>query len=262
MPIIRADKKPLFEWVVSRGLIRPALRRMFRAVRLAIDRPARAALCGTPPARREPLIWISPHPSWWDGYLGWLVNDRLGRRDGYLMMDAEFLPRYRFFTWAGVFGVDRKDPRAALESIEYIAGLLSEAPNRALWMFPQGTITPPDRRPLHLYGGTAHILRRLRAATVVPVVWRPVFGDQQHPEVFIRVGTPLHYTGPAVPRGPAVTEQLTAALTAEDDRLRQDLAGADPGGYRSLLRGPASINERWDGLRGQARALLRRGGRG
>src|SRR6478672_3707552 len=115
MPIIEARKNPLGEWVVLHGLVEPALRRMFNPVWLAADRATLAALGGPPPGRRPPLIWASTHPSWWDGYLGWLVNRRLGARDGYLMMDAEFLPRYRFFTWGGVFGVDRKDSRAALE---------------------------------------------------------------------------------------------------------------------------------------------------
>ena len=128
MPIIEARKNPVAEWIILQALVEGGLRRMFGTVWLHAERATLATLRGTPPAQRPPLIWVSPHPSWWDGYLAWLVNRRLGNRDGYLMMDAEFLPRYRFFTWGGAFGVDRKNPRAALESVDYIAGLLRPRP--------------------------------------------------------------------------------------------------------------------------------------
>ena len=252
MPIIESKKTPLGEWVILHALVRPALRRMFSPVWMSVDRATAAALCGPPPAARPPLIWACTHPSWWDGYLGWLVNWRLGNREGYLMMDAEFLPRYRFFTWGGVFGVDRKSPRAALESVEYIARLLGGAPNRALWMFPQGEITPPDRRPLRLYGGITHILRRLPAATVVPVAWRPVFREEQRPEVLIRVGTPLPFTADQVPSSRALTAQLTDQITALDDSIRATLSTNDLTGYRPILRGGKGINRHWDDVRAAA----------
>ena len=257
MAIIEAKKTPWGEWAILHVLVRPALRRMFSPVWLAVDPATAAALCNTPPAARPPLIWASTHPSWWDGYLGWLVNQRLGHRDGYLMMDAAFLPRYRFFTWGGVFGVDRQDPRAARESVEYIARLLGAAPNRALWMFPQGTITPPDRRPLHLYGGIMHILRRLPAAMVVPVAWRPVFREEQRPEVLIRVGTPLPFTADMVPPSHDLTAQLTERLTALDDALRADLSANDLSTYHPILRGGKGINRHWEDIQAAARRIWR-----
>lgn len=257
MPVIEAKKTPWGEWVILRMLVRPALRRMFSPVWMAVDPATVTALCDPPPAARPPLIWASTHPSWWDGYLGWLVNWRLGNREGYLMMDAAYLPRYRFFTWGGVFGVDRQDPRAALDSVNYIARLLGEAPNRALWMFPQGEITPPDRRPLRLYGGVTHILRRVPAATVVPVAWRPVFREEQRPEVLIRVGTPLAYTADRVPPSRELTARLTDQLTALDDAVHADLVANDLTGYRPILRGGKGINRHWDDLREGARRVWR-----
>lgn len=256
MPIIEARKNPVAEWVILRALVEGGLRRMFGTVWLHAERPTLATLRATPPAQRPPVIWVSPHPSWWDGYLAWLVNRRLGNRDGYMMMDAEFLPRYRFFTLAGAFGVDRKNPRAALESVDYVAGLLSAAPNRAMWMFPQGTITPADRRPLHLYGGFAHILRRLPVADVVPVAWRLAFREEQRPEVLIRVAPPLRFTAATVPPSRTLTTQIAAALTRQDDALHADLTANDLTGYRPLLQGRKSINHRWDDVRGAVRDLL------
>ena len=111
------------------------------------------------------------------------------------MMDAALAAQLPFFTWFGVFGIDRANPRAALASIEYSANLLKAAPNRAIWIFPQGTITPPDRRPLGLYPGVAHIARRLPACEIVPVAWRLAYRYEQRAEVFIRVGAPLAVSG-------------------------------------------------------------------
>jgi 1-acyl-sn-glycerol-3-phosphate acyltransferase len=259
MPIIEARKNRTAEWIIHRALVEGGLRRMFGTIWLQAERATLAALCGPPPARRPPLIWVSPHPSWWDGYLGWLVNRRLGNRDGYLMMDAEFLPNYRFFTLAGAFGVDRQNPRAALESVEYIAGLLGARPNRALWIFPQGTITPPDRRPLQLYGGVSHILQRLAVADVVPVAWRLAFREEQRPEVLIRIAAPLRFTADGVPPSRNLTAQLADALTAEDDAIRAALIADDLRGYRPLLQGSPSINRRWDDLRGTVRHFFSRG---
>ncbi len=256
MPIIRARKNPIAEWVILHGLVEGGLRRMFGTIWLHAERSTLATLRGTPPAARPPTLWISPHPSWWDGYLAWLVNRRLGNRAGYMMMDAEFLPSYRFFTLAGAFGVDRKNPRAALESIEYVAGLLNAGPNRAMWMFPQGTITPADRRPLQLYGGFAHIFRRLPVAQVVPVAWRVVFREEQRPEVLIRVAPPLRFTATTVPPSRELTAQIAAALTTEDDAIHAALTTNDLTGYRPLLRGSKSVNRRWDDVRRQVRDLF------
>ena len=249
VPIIEARKQPVASWLITHLLAGVGLRRMFGGVWLGGDRATIHALRSTPSAHRPPVIWAGTHPSWWDGYLGWLVNARLGGRDAYLMMDAEFLPRYRFFTRAGAFGVDRKDPRAALESVEYAAQLLVAQPNRALWIMPQGTITPPERRPLVLYGGVGHIVRRLPEAWVVPIAWRLVFRGEQRPDAIIHIAPRQVYTAATTPPSRVFTAGLTAMLTAADDAIAQAIRDDDLGDYRLLLRGGTSINRRWDNVR-------------
>jgi chlorobactene lauroyltransferase len=254
--IIKANKNPLGERLVARFLIDRAVRAQFHTVWLNADR-ATLALRRTPPAARPPVIFAGTHPSWWDGYLTWPLNRALGGRDGYLMMDAISLRNYPFFTWIGVFGIDRANPRAALQSIEYISDLLRAAPNRAVWMFPQGTITPADRRPLGLYPGVAHIARRLPACQIVPVAWRLAYRYEQRAEVFIRVGAPLAASGGRALNSRDLTARLDGVLTALDDRLRDELTNGDIArplpGYRPLLQGRASVNRMWE--QAQAAAL-------
>lgn len=259
--LIRANKTPLGQYLVGRLLVTRALQSQFHAVWLHVD-PGVLALRRVPPARRTPVIFAATHPSWWDGYLTWPLNRVLGDRDGYLMMDALSLQHYPFFTWIGVFGIDRADPRAALASIEYAADLLRAAPNRAVWIFPQGTITPPDRRPLGLYPGVAHLARRLPACDIVPVAWRLAYRLEQRAEAYIRVGPPLHLEESQRVASRELARRLDAALTAADDHLRDaliagDMAGPLPG-YVPLLRGRTSVNRVWEQVQAAAARVLRR----
>jgi len=260
-PVIEAHKNRLGESVVVGLLVARALRSQFHTIWWHAD-PAALALRRPPPAGRVPVIFASTHPSWWDGYLSWPINHALGGRDGYLMMDVRSLRSYRFFTWGGAFGIDRADPRAALASIEYISGVLNAAPNRAVWMFPQGTITPPDRRPLGLYPGVAHIARRLPAALIVPVAWRVAYRWEQRAEIFIRVGAPLAVDGGRSLPSRALTARLEAALIAEDDRLAAELRDGDMArplpGYAVLLRGRTSVNRLWERVRARTLRLAGR----
>lgn len=257
--LIKANKNPLGEQLVARLLIDRAIRHHFHTVWLRVD-PATWALRRTPPARRPPMILACTHPSWWDGYMTWPLSRVLGHRDGYLMMDAASLRHYRFFTWIGVFGIDRQNPRAALESIEYCAELLRAQPNRLLVIFPQGTITPPDRRPLGLYGGIAHIARRLPVCDIVPVAWRLVYRYEQRAEMFIRVGAPLYLESTRRLSHREITRWVDDALTAQDDRLHDELINGPLDrpllGYRPLLRGAESVSRVWERVQGRARGLL------
>jgi 1-acyl-sn-glycerol-3-phosphate acyltransferase len=185
-----------------------------------------------------------------------VLNRAIFKRDGYLMMEEVNLARIPFFTWVGVFGVDRDNPRNALASIEYAAHLLLEKPGRAILMFPQGTIRHPDTRPLGLFGGVANLARKVGRCAIVPVATRYEFRMEQAPDAFVRVGLPLVYD-PRINSLPSreLTARLDDAMTQADDALRASLISGDLDRYRRILTGRASINRLWDG----ALAVLNRG---
>src|SRR5205823_12517369 len=132
----------------------------------------------------------------------------------------------------GVYGVDRDDPRKATASIEYSAPLLTEQPNRALWVFPQGAITHPDARPLGLYGGVAHIARRVGRCALVPVALRYEFRLEQAPESFARIGSPMLYDPDSESMSSReATARLDAAMTENDDRLHAESVAGSLGEY-------------------------------
>lgn len=240
-----ANKSPLGEWLITRLLVQPAASRAFRAVHVYAN-PKTLCLRDNP---TMPIIFCSTHTSWWDGYMAGLLNRTVFKRDSYLMMEEANLARYWFFTWIGVYGVDRDNPRNAAASIEYSAGLLTEQPDRAIWIFPQGTIIHPDARPLGLYGGIAHIARRVGRCALVPIALRYEFRLEQSPEAFARIGPPLIYD-PQVERlsSKEATARLETAMSQTDDLLHADLIEDDLQAYRTILSGRGSANGVWDAL--------------
>lgn len=243
--MITAAKNAPGEWLVWR-LVRGAFFKQFSAVHARL-RPAR-----TDADRARATIYYLNHSNWWDGYACMVLARFALRQPAYLMMDERNLRRYRFFTWAGCFSVDRDDGRAARATLDYAAGVLAGQPGSALFIFPQGTLVPNDRRPLQFYSGLARLAARVPGARLVPVAARYEFLQEQRPEAFLSVGAPLDLE-PGAPVHPrALTAGLAARLTADLDTLRADLAAERLDDFTPLLRGRQGIDRTFD------RLLLRR----
>ena len=246
--MIKAAKQPVGNWLVWR-LIRGALAKHFSAVHVRQR--------GTIDARL-PTIFQVTHSSWWDGYLCMVLDRLLLQRDPYLMMEEKNLRRYRFFAWAGVFGVDREDGRAALAALDYSADLLRDHPNRSLYLFPQGSIFPSDRRPLRLYSGVARLAARVGAVQIAPVAIRYEFLQEQRPEVFASVGPPRLVLAAQAGHHRALLADLTADLTSELDRLHTDLISEAYETFATVLQGRGGIDRAFDRLLLRGRRQSRR----
>lgn len=243
----RANKNPPGEWLVYTLLLERGLKRAFGGVYAHINRET-LALAGRGRGGSGPVVFCMTHSGWFDGHLAALLNKRIFKHDAYLMMEEPNLARYAFFTWMGVFGVDRDDPRKALASIAYITDLLTEDEGRALWMFPQGTMRHPDARPLKLFGGVANIARRLDRCAIVPVAIRYDFMIDQAPYAFMRLGAPVRYSRAEGIGSRELTERLRIAMEAEADSLHADVSAYSREGYRRVLAGRGSVNKVWDGV--------------
>jgi chlorobactene lauroyltransferase len=225
-------------------LVRSSLRRMFVRVRLRVagDDPRAAGM---------PLVAVANHPSWWDGYLALLLSRHFGLRR-YLMMEAAQLRRYGFFAWAGCFGIERDDPRDVARALTYAASLLTNERPSLLWMFPQASIVPSDRRPVAVQGGAAHIVRRVAGTggpvEVLPVAWQLVFRGEQHPEVFIRTGAITRFDRGNSRDIAEVSAHIQQTLTETMDALCDDLTNETLQEYRVILRGQRGVNDRFDAL--------------
>ncbi len=252
----RANRNALGNRLVQTLLIKPALRRAFGGIYAYID-PEVLRQRGR---SQYPIILCMTHSGWYDGYIAFVLNERVFHRDGYLMMEEVNLARYFFFTWAGVFGIDRDNARSALASIEYISGILSEGKNKLLCMFPQGTMSHPDLRPLKLYSGVATIARRVGKCAIIPAAVRYDFIMDQAPGAFLRLGPPILVDTEKSPvNSRELTNRLTEALTMAADQLHADISAYNRAPYRRLMAGRGSVNKIWDDavkMAGRAKNLL------
>ncbi len=241
--MLPAHKFPLGEYLVE-GLLDNAFRSHFNHIHY------RQHEAYTDEQRALPTIICANHSTWWDGYVALLVSRQLGL-DPYLMMEEAQLRRYFFFRWIGCFSVNRQDARSAIQSLQYAARILKEQRDRFVWLFPQGEISPNDRRPLEFFTGAAHLARLVAPARVYPLAIRIEYLAEQRPDLFISLGKPLCIDA-ATARTPGFlkssTHQLEALVTAELDQLRADIIAGEYASFKSLLHGAASTNKIFDML--------------
>lgn len=188
-----------------------------------------------------PVILYANHSNWWDGFIAYLLTNRILKADDYLMMDIEQMKKYRFFKYVGVFSVNRTNPTEAIRSINYAAELLGNS-KKYLWIFPQGEMLPQDLRPLKFYSGITKIAEKTGGVNLVPVSFRYEFLMEQRPEVFIKIGKPDIEKGSA---DNDLTETLCLKLTKELDELR-DMVINNSGNFKTVFRGRSSRNKTID----------------
>ena len=172
-----------------------------------------------PPA---PVIWAGNHHSWWDAFVASSVL-RHEHHTATLVMDAQNLASFGFLKPLGLVPSDR--PRAGLTALRE---------GRTLVILPEGELLGPGpMRPLHRGAGW---YAEHTSAPLVPVSLRVVIRGQQHPEAIVDLGTPV--------RGEDLAEAMATQLTALDDLI----ATADPReplpGFRQVLAGRRSFDER------------------
>lgn len=190
----------------------------------------------------KPVVMFANHSNWWDGFIAYFLTNRLMKKDDYLMMDIEQLKKYSFFKYIGVFSVDRNIPADAVRSINYAAELISNT-NKYLWIFPQGEMTPQDKRPLKFFSGITKIAEKTGEVNLVPVCFRYEFLMEQRPEVFISVGKPLKYYGRS---NNDMTENIRSLLEAQLDKLRDDVTAGNTATFKTIFRGKSSRNKTFD----------------
>lgn len=223
---------------------RKKIRRTFAAVHL------KGAEYGMPERDNVPLVLYANHPSWWDAVLPVILSNQVFRHDAYAMMEEKQMRQYGFFRRIGCFSVVREHPREAVKSLRFATDLLRNR-SRVLWIFPQGTLISAEKRPLHFYNGTAHLLRALGDVTSVPVAFRYEFVEKERPEVFIAFGKPWHIRSDERVEIEMTTSILQQLLEYEMDVQREDVMEREFGTYETILTGARSVNERWDALRGR-----------
>ena len=104
----------------------------------------------------KPVLVLSNHYSWWDGFWLMYINLKVLKRKFHFMMLEEQLRKFWFFNYTGGFSVN-KNSRSIIETIRYTVDLLSNKNNMVL-VFPQGEIQSQHKNTIRFEKGIEKIL--------------------------------------------------------------------------------------------------------
>lgn len=227
--MIKASISPLHETLFRPYILR-AMRRQFNVVHLIGE---------VPEFGEWPILLLPNHSTWWDGFLIFLLKERLLHRPVYLMMLEEQLRKNRFFSRIGVYSIDPNSLRGNRESLLYTRHLLSLPEKPLVCIFPQGELLPWGRRPLGYRRGIELILRKpAHKVTVCLLAIKCEHMTNERADVFIQFG------GCIEPAGAEALQQLHESLL---DELSARIIAGEQGTI--LLSGKRSINESFEALR-------------
>ena len=109
-----------------------------------------------------PILMISNHFSWWDGFWVVYLNLKLlHRKFFFFMMLEEELKKHMYLNKSGGYSV-RKGSRSIVESLSYTAELLNDKNNLVL-MFPQGRIESIYKKDFIFEKGIEFVLKKASA---------------------------------------------------------------------------------------------------
>ncbi|MFH5803494.1 lysophospholipid acyltransferase family protein [Alienimonas sp. DA493] len=231
---------------------RGMLARNFHAVRLLEPLPEGLS-DGGPDDRRA---FYLNHPGWWDPLAAAALAEHL--RPGRVPIapiDADVLSAAPILRWLGMFGVERdaagNATAAGAKAFLRTARATLDAPGCDLWLTPEGTFAPPDRRPLRFAPGLGRLLSRDPALACVPVAVRYDFWTERRPELLLAVGEPVRRAdvsgeeprrSAAAGNAPVNVGDCSRFLERRLESMLDALAGAsasrDPARFRTLPRGP------------------------
>jgi 1-acyl-sn-glycerol-3-phosphate acyltransferase len=109
--------------------------------------------------KKLPVLLLSNHLSWWDGFWAMYLNIKLFQRKFYFMMIEEQLKKYKFFNKTGGYSV-KKGSRSIIETLEYTIQLLKDKNNMVL-LFPQGEIQSLYTQTIHFENGIGNIMKKV-----------------------------------------------------------------------------------------------------
>jgi 1-acyl-sn-glycerol-3-phosphate acyltransferase len=205
------------------GAFRPLVVRAFElAIRpyrwLSLRGPLVAGPRGDIPPDR-PLLLVSNHTSWWDGFL---VRDlqRMLRPESRLftLMTERELRRHPYLRLMGCVGLEPARAGSVLAAFRRLRDERRRDAHTVFAFFPQGAIWPANRRPLGFARGVSVLARVLAPLTLLPAGIRIEPLNRAAPTAFLSLGQPLDHEG-----GPADTRLLEAAVEAELDAIGQHL---------------------------------------
>jgi 1-acyl-sn-glycerol-3-phosphate acyltransferase len=104
-----------------------------------------------------PVLVISNHISWWDGFWIMYLNLKIIHRKFHFMMLEEQLEKHWYFKYSGAYPI-RKKSKSIIESLNYTSELLKDNRNM-VFIFPQGEICSLYNEEIQFQRGVGKVIR-------------------------------------------------------------------------------------------------------
>ena len=150
-------------------------------------------MIGNLPDRGLPILVVSNHFSWWDGFFIASLSRKKFHKKFHVMMLEDQLKKNWFFQHTGAFSV-RKNSKSVIESLNYGIELLQNQ-NNLLTFFPQGQFESMYQQPLHFKNGLEWVLKNLKnEVQVIFVANQTDYFESAKPHLFMHF-KPYDYRG-------------------------------------------------------------------
>jgi hypothetical protein len=190
-----------------------------------------------------PSLLLANHSSWWDGFLVYLLNKRVYKKQFYLMMLEEQLQKNRFFSNLGAFSINPGHPRNIRATLDYCVDVL-EQPDSLLVIFPQGELLPWGIRPLGFKAGITKVLQQhVNPVNLILLAIKIEYLKAQRPQVFMQ-GQSLPCEDP----NQCEVDSLQQSMEKLLETMSASIVSGESGNV--ILKGNESINVRFERLRG------------
>lgn len=189
-------------------------------------------LCGARPSipPDAPVVLYMNHQYFYDGYVAWWFLKTVLQRNCLVWMREWH--RFPFFAASGAYPFPDDQPRRRLRTIKQTMERITNRPEDALLLFPEGTMHAMNEPLLPFDDRLFSILHRLGpSALFVPLALHVTHANEALPSARLLCGIP-HQT-------PTGEERKT--LEGLTKRLRDSLCPT----AEVLLQGTASPNARW-----------------
>jgi 1-acyl-sn-glycerol-3-phosphate acyltransferase len=141
-------------------------------------------IAGTVSETELPVLIISNHFSWWDGFFIASLNRKKFHKKFHVMMLEDQLKKNWFFQYTGAFSV-RKNSKSIIESLTYAVELLQN-PGNLITYFPQGQFESINQKKLHFEKGVEWLLKNLKKEVQVIFVANQVdYFESVKPQLFM-----------------------------------------------------------------------------
>jgi len=145
-------------------------------------------MIGDLPDRGLPILVVSNHFSWWDGFFIASLNRKKFRKKFHVMMLEDQLKKNWFFQHTGAFSV-RKNTKGVIQSLTYASELLQNSDNLVTY-FPQGQFESINQGKLHFEKGVEWLLKNLKNEVQVIFVANQVdYFERAKPHLFMHFET-------------------------------------------------------------------------